>query len=262
MIDWILMPLDVMRFEIRRSLTPGRITMWLLLVLFPVVLMARLHSLIPDTAMTADEALLPLGATLYLLVPEVTCLLGLLLWATPAISTEIEGQTWVYLALRQAGRRTVLLGKYLTAVVWTLSAAWTAIAISMVLIGATTQWRLWWVMGSLALLSCVAHAALYVLIGVIFYRRTMATAVLYTLIVEYGVSFVPALINKFTINYRLRGLLAQWMDWDEMRSRAENVFGAEPPQTHLFVLAGMTIAFLGVSLYRVERTEYPTQQEG
>ncbi len=260
MIDWLTMPFDVMRFELRRSLTPARIAMWLILVAFPVALIARLHALMPESGMPPEMQIMPLGATLYLLVPEVTCLLGLLLWATPAISTEIEGQTWVYLALRQSGRRVVLLGKYLTAVVWTLSAAWVAIALSLLIIG--VEWRMWWVMGALAMLSCVAHGALYVLIGVIFFRRTMATAVLYTLTVEYGVSFVPALINKFTINYRLRGLLAQWMNWEEMRSSAENVFGTEPAGTHLLALAAITITMLGISLYRVNRAEYPTQQEG
>jgi xanthine/uracil permease len=132
----------------------------------------------------------------------------------------------------------------------------------MIVIGNEAGFRMWWVMATLALLSCIAHAALYILIGVIFYRRTMAAAVLYTVIVEYGVSFVPALINKFTINYRLRGLLANWMGWDDVRSEAENVFGSEPSWTHLLVLAAITLTLLGVAMYRVERTEYPTQQEG
>ncbi len=260
--NWLAMPLDVMRFELRRSLTGGRIAMWLVLVAFPVALIWQLHSLVPPNELESETATLRLGATLYLLVPEVTCLLGLLLWATPAISTEIEGQTWIYLALRTSGRRMVLTGKYLTSVLWTLSAAWTAIALSMWIIGSESGWRMWWVMGTLSLLSCISHAALYVTIGVIFFRRTMATAVLYTLMVEYGASFIPALINKFTINYRLRGLLAQWMDWDEMRSQAENVFGTEPAETHLLVLAAITMTLMGVSYYWVDRTEYPIQQEG
>ncbi len=252
----LIMPLDVMWFELRRSLTFGRMAMWLVLVAFPVAIMATLTSIAPE------DAIQPLGITLYFLVPEVTCLLGLLLWATPAISTETEGQTWVFLVLRQSGRRMVLLGKYLTAVVWTFSAGLVSILLCMLLIGSEAGFRMWWVMVTLAMLSCIAHAALYILIGVIFYRRTMATAVLYTVIVEYGVSFVPALINKFTINYRLRALLANWMNWDEARSEAENIFGSEPTWTHLLVLAAITLTMLGVALYRVDRTEYPTQQVG
>jgi ABC-type transport system involved in multi-copper enzyme maturation permease subunit len=258
----LVMPLDVMWFELRRSLTFGRVAMWLMLIAFPVAIIAVLTSLVKRESVAPDIVIQTLGFTVYFLVPEVTCLLGLLLWATPAISTETEGQTWIFLVLRQSGRRMVLLGKYLTAVVWTFSAALVAIVCCMIVIGNEAGFRMWWVMATLALLSCIAHAALYILIGVIFYRRTMAAAVLYTVIVEYGVSFVPALINKFTINYRLRGLLANWMGWDDVRSEAENVFGSEPSWTHLLVLAAITLTLLGVAMYRVERTEYPTQQEG
>ncbi|EMI23017.1 membrane protein [Rhodopirellula maiorica SM1] len=249
------LPLDVMRFELGRSLTIGRIAMWFLLVAFPVALIATLRSVAPI------DPIEPWGITLYFLVPEVVCLLGLLLWATPAISTELEGQTWIYLAMRRSGRSMVLLGKYLTAVAWTLSAAITAITLCVLIIGPAAGFQMWWVMCVLAVLSCFAHAALYVLIGVLFYKRTMVSAVFYTLAIEYGVSFVPALINKFTINYRLRGLLAQWMGWEEARSRAENVFGAEPAETHLLVLFALTITLLGVASFKVTRTEYPTQQE-
>ena len=261
----LTMPLDVMRFELRRSFTVGRMAMWGMLVAFPVAIVAAMRGIVSAAIASgrepADFTEL-FGFTLYFLVPEVTCLLGLLLWATPAVSTEIEGQTWVYLALRKSGRRTVLIGKYLTAILWTLSAALSAIAICVYLIDADVMLRMWAVMSVLAVLSCFAHASLFVLIGVIFYNRTMVTAVAYTMVVEYGLSFVPALVNKFTINYRLRGLLANWMEWETVRSNAENIFGSESVSTHVLVLFAITIALLGMALYRVEHAEYPTQQEG
>ena len=91
----------------------------------------------------AERLAQPFGMAMYYLIPEVTCLLGLLLWATPAISTEIEGQTWVYLTLRGSGRSAVVIGKYLTAVFWTLSAALSATTISSVLVGPIIGWRIW-----------------------------------------------------------------------------------------------------------------------
>jgi len=261
----LTMPLDVMRFELRRSLTGGRMAMWLLLVAFPVAMVAAMSGIAKSRLEKGDDPTVvieSMGYGLYFLVPEVTCLLGLLLWATPAISTEIEGQTWVYLVLRRSGRRMVLFGKYLTAVVWTLSAALVSIAICVLLIGGDMMLKTWWIMSGLAVLSCLAHAAIFVLIGVIFYRRTMVTAVFYTMVVEYGLSFVPAMVNKFTINYRLRGLLANGMGWENVRSNAENIFGSESVTTHLLALAAITIVLLGAALYRVEHAEYPTQQEG
>ncbi|MFK8115490.1 MAG: hypothetical protein AB8B91_25060 [Rubripirellula sp.] len=248
--------LDVIRFEIRRSLTAGRIAIWLALVAFPVALITILRINVPI------DRIEQFGFTLYFLIPEVVCLLGLLLWATPAVATEIEGQTWIYLAMRRSGRSLVLLGKYFTAVAWTLSAALVGITLSVIVIWPPELMRMWAVMSALAMLSCFAHAAIYLLIGVIFHRRTMVTAVIYTLVIEYGLSFVPAIANKLTVNYRLRGLLADWMNWDEVRSQAELVFGSESASTHLMALGIYTIVLLAVAITKLSMSEYPTQQDG
>lgn len=247
---------DVMRFELSRSMTVARLAVWVVLVAFPVLLFTAI------SVGTEVEQVEWWGLRLYFLVPEVICLLGLLLWATPVISTEIEGQTWIYLAMRSSGRSSVLLGKYLTAVVWTASAAIVAITACMMIVDAIGGFRLWIVLSVLSVLSCVAHAAIFVLIGVFFPRRTMVTAVAYTLCVEYALSFVPALANKLTVNYRLRGLLADWMQWDEALSGAEAVFGQEPAWWHLSVLTTLTVALLTIAVLRLQRAEYPTQQEG
>ncbi|MEM1226433.1 MAG: hypothetical protein AAGJ40_12095 [Planctomycetota bacterium] len=263
MSKWML-PIDVMGFELRRSMTLGRLAIWGLLVAFPIAIMATTLTIAKAALRenySPSEIVEPFGIMLYFLVPEVTCLLGLLLWATPAISTEIEGQTWIYIVMRSFGRPVVLIGKYLIAVAWTLSAALVAVGACCALLDVDDSFRLWWVLSSLAILSCITHAALFVLIGVVFYRRTMVAAALYTLVIEGVVSFIPALVNQFTINYRLRGLLANGMGWEEVRSEAEMVFGSEPTSTHLVILALITIGFLIAAILRVERTEYPTQQE-
>jgi len=264
--SWIV--LDVVGFELRRSMTLGRSIMWLALVFFPIALFATLRQIVPPDqirqihGVSIQAQAEQWGIMFYFLVPEVICLLGLLLWAAPAISTEIEGQTWIYLALRRSGRSWVPLGKYLTSVVWTFSAALVSSTGCVIVMGPMGSFKLWGVMVTLSFLSCIAHAALYLLIGVIFYRRTMVTAVGYTLLIEYGLSFVPALANRLTINYRLRGLLSEWMDWKLARSYAEEVMGREPPAIHLLALAVMTVALLAAALYRTGHTEFPTQQEG
>lgn len=251
-----LLIVDVIRFELTRSLTAGRIAIWLGLIAFPVALISILRINVPI------DPIEPYGFTLYFLIPEVVCLLGLLLWATPAVATEIEGQTWIYLAMRQSGRSIVLLGKYLTAIAWTWSAACVAITLCAFVIGPPEAFRMWYVMFALAFLSCLAHAAIYLLIGVIFHRRTMVTAVIYTLVIEYGLSFVPAVANKLTVNYRLRGLLADWMNWEEVRSRAETLFGNQPASTHLISLSIYTVLLLVIASVWLSMAEYPTQQDG
>ena len=247
---------DVMRFELRRSLTPSRAAIWFVLVAFPIALITVLR------VTTEIRNVERWGLMLYFLVPEVVCLLGLLLWATPVISTEIEGQTWIYLALRRSGRSLVLLGKYLTAVLWSASAAVVSISICVIVMGPAGGWKVWWIMSALSILSCFAHASLYVLIGTIFFRRTMVAAVFYTMAVEYGLAFVPAVANKLTINYRLRGLLADWTQWPGARSVAEDVFGSESTFTHLLALAIISGLLLAIAVLRMSRAELPTQQEG
>ena len=79
--------------------------------------------------------------------------------------------------------------------------------------------------------------------------------------IEYGLSLVPAIASKLTVNYRLRGLLAQWMEWDDVRSRAESLFGSETPMSHLLALGILTAIMLGVALFWLSRAEYPTQLE-
>ena len=53
------------------------------------------------------------GLILFGLIPEVITLFGLLLWVTPVVQAELEGRTWIYLAVRPRGRVSMLLGKYL-----------------------------------------------------------------------------------------------------------------------------------------------------
>lgn len=261
----LLLPLDVVRFELRRSMTAGRLAIWWVLVAFPIVIMTAVrftaHAKFGERY---DPVRLtePYGMAVYFLVPELTCLLGLLLWATPAVSTEIEGQTWVYVTLRSLGRPMVLIGKFLTAVLWTFSAALISLTLCAVILGPTDAFRFWYVMVFLAFLSCVSHAALFVAIGTVCYRRTMVAAVLYTVVVEYVLSFIPAVINKVTINYRLRALLYDWMQWDTAQNVSIDYFGYETASTHIVSLLIATLLLLGLAFYRVQHTEYPTQQEG
>ena len=60
---------------------------------------------------------------LFALVPMLVSMLGTFLWATPVVSAELERKSWVYLAVRPHGKVNVLIGKYLVAITWALSAA-------------------------------------------------------------------------------------------------------------------------------------------
>lgn len=197
------------------------------------------------------------------LIPGVTTLLGLLLWVTPLVQSELEGKTWVYLAVHPRGRASLLLGKYFTAIAWTAAAGWTSVTICILIAQPVYALRLW---GSLVLMigfACFGYGALYSLIGVFVQRRAMVIAVAYTLILEFLVSFVPAVINQFTVLFRLRNLFVRFMQWRPLfAGGASDVFISDQPAwLHILILCGYTAALLTVSLQVIQHKEYITEHE-
>ena len=232
--------LIVFGFERRRAMTAARIACWLVLALFPVVVVSIMRYY---GASNSPEPLL-WPTALFFLVPEVVCLMGLLLWATPAIHGELEGQTWLYLAMRPDGKQSVLLGKYLTACAWTASAGMAGILISIVVAQPPDAVRLALVLCGLVLLSSMTYGAVFILLGVVFLKRGMVMAVIYTLTFELAISFVPAVVNQLTVQYRLRSLLAQWLDWDQLRHDTPFLFSSTPAWQQVLILVAISIVLL------------------
>ncbi|MCU0961150.1 MAG: ABC transporter permease subunit [Pirellulaceae bacterium] len=318
--------LAVFRFELRRTLTPSRIAVWLMLVLFPVFIVSVLkyyeddwsQRLRPRSARRAariqisestrrgavderragrdrvtlvgaaavkveqpkrrvdagargageeDRLDLPPGlvgqlwaAVFFGLIPEVITLFGLLLWVPTLVHAELEGRTWIYLAVRPRGRVSVLLGKYLTAITWTMLAGWTSATVCAAIARPDHVLRLWATMMALVTLASLCYGALYALFGVALHRRAMVIAVGYTLVFEFLVSFIPAVINKLTVQYRLRNLLFTWMDWWELVPKeAGDIFlGTEPAWLHLLVLGAGVVGVLWLATQVVQLREYAT----
>ncbi len=188
----------------------------------------------------------------------------------PAIHSELEAKTWVYLAMRPAGKQAILLGKYLVAVAWAFSASATAailIAGMAALVSVrgdevANHWVFAFAMIALSLLSSLCYGALYLLIGVVVIKRAMVTALSYSLVVEYAISYIPATINQFTISYRLRGLLLHWLPLDiGDRERLQQLFGTESVSIQLLWIAGLTVGFLAVASLLLGYREIPLETE-
>jgi ABC-type transport system involved in multi-copper enzyme maturation permease subunit len=203
------------------------------------------------------------GLVLLGLIPSVTTLLGLLLWATPLVQAELEGRTWIYVAVRPRGRVSVLFGKYLTAVAWTALAGWISCSICILIAEPYYALRLWATLMLIIGLACIGYGALYALIGVAIQRRAMVIAVAYTLIFEFLISFVPAVINQFTIQFRLRNLLVLLMGWRDLFP--EDVGGAflgdQPAWLHFVLLGTLILVLLVVASQLIQRLEYVTADE-
>lgn len=191
-------------------------------------------------------------------------MLGTFLWTTPAISAELERRSWIYLAIRPNGGTAVLLGKYLAAVSWVIPPALLGLTIAVPLASSGDGWRLWWTMVRLVCLACPAYGAIYLLLGTLMPRRAMVLAVAYTLIFEFIISFVPAVINRITVQYRLRSLLQIWCDLPVLggRQAAELSLTSDTPAwQHVLILALFPPVLLALSVAVLRLSEFSSSAE-
>ena len=242
--------LHVMRFELQRSFAIARVATWVLLWAFPTVLIA--------TAVLTTRVNPPIvvaSLLSFILVPQVSCMLGLLLWATPSIQSELEGKTWIYISLRPHGKLAVLIGKYCLAVLWSGSACLISSWVIAWLLGHDQWFQLAVALSGLSMLACMSYGALYSLIGVLVTKRAMIAALAYSLLVEVAISWVPATINQLTVSYRLRSLLSQWMELDRLRSRTELFNGTESTMTNVSILVCYSLGLLSIASFALLRRE-------
>lgn len=249
----------VFLFEWRRSLTWPRMAWWGVLAIFPVFIVG----LIRFTAYRSPPAT-NWTWLFFALIPMLVSMLGTLLWTTPAISAELERRSWVYLAVRPNGGTAVVLGKYLAAVTWVIPPALLGLTIAVPLASTGDGWRIWWTMVRLLSLSCPAFGAIYLLLGIVLPRRAMVLAVAYTLIFELVIAWVPAVINKLTIQYRLRAILVQWCDLSDLGVRESGVLaliGDDPAWHHVVILMLIPPALLLVAVTILRWSEFSASAE-
>jgi hypothetical protein len=252
----------VVRFEGRRSVRLPRLVWWALLVLFPPALMGLVRV---NEGLPPPDEIEAVPIVVYVLCPGVVSMLGVLLWAAPAVSSELEGRSWVYPAVRPRGALAVYLGKYLVAVAWTVPAGLISAAAALRIMAPHNWLELLGVQSSLVTLSCLAYGAAYSLIGVLVPKRAMVTCVFYTVTLEVILVWVPAAVNLLTIQFRLRCLLVRWMGWDATIVKGNPVFeayfGDESASWHLAVLLAMTAGMLTAASLVLRWREFTAEAE-
>lgn len=263
----------VVRFECRRALTVSRLLWWVGLTCFPVFILAMVQLAIAAARrhMGSGPPIEVITLLFFGLIPMLVSMLGTLLWTAPSISAELERKSWVYLAVRPNGGSAVLLGKFVAALFWVIPSAIVGLTLAIPIahfgngwsLGET--WQIWWTMARLACLSCPAYAAVYLVIGVLHPKRAMVIAFAYTIVFELLVSFVPAVINKLTVQYRIQALLGNWADLN--RAIAGNQFGGlalldtSSSGWHIAVLVGYTLTLLLVAVLLLRWREFAVANE-
>ena len=248
-------------FDFRRSLTISRIAVFVVLSLFPPAIMA-VNLIGPGV----DAAPVIIGVTVMMVG-----ILAELLWATPIVYAELEGKTWLFLAVRPRGIAAVLLGKYLVAALWTTAVCSIAMTLC-VLLAATASipnlLRMWLVFLFLIILAAFAYAAIFALIGVIFHRRAMVFAMAYVILLEIFVAQIPAIINQITVRHHLTALAVKWLEFRYLGGEEvpefflEQVLGVkEPDSRNILMVVAIAAVTLAASIWIISHREYLTAEE-
>jgi hypothetical protein len=109
--------------------------------------------------------------------------------------------------------------------------------------------------------SSVVYSSLFSAIGCIAPKRAMLVAFSYTLIGEVLVSFIPAVVNKLTVQYHLRCLLTDWIEFGIPPGGRQYLFSEWNPIWHVAALIGMAILWQVVALGVVHYRQYVMSDE-
>ena len=101
----------------------------------------------------------------------------------------------------------------------------------------------------------IAYNAVFVLLGFIAPKRAMVLALMYGVVFEFILSFVPALVNEFTITYYLRSLVVGITDL-EVPGEIARIVGGASFATSLLALGGIVVLALVLSSLLAGRREY------
>lgn len=250
----------VFEFELRRTMTGTR--------MFWMVALALLPPLLAFVARTTARSAPPVDVAsviTFVLCPCAATIMSVFLNATPAVASELEGRSWVYLSVRPYGPTAVLIGKYMVAICWAIPVGLISASLCCVALLGTGGIKLIPGQCGLVTLSCVSYAGLYLLLGVIIPKRAMVFGLAYTVVVEIALASIPAVINTFTIQYRLRCLLVDWAHIKRPERNFDQAFQVYfvdvPAKEHVMMILLMTFFFLVASAILLRYREFTSAME-
>ena len=250
----------VFRFEVAQFRKVSRVLWWLGLTIFPLAILTVIRMNSPGIGTMSDEELFMTVALIFTLSGGVVCLLALLLSASQVVHTEIERRTWAYVASRPRGRGSFIVGQYLAAVLWSATAAWVAMTGGLVLLNVTPFFEIWLRLTGILLASTCAYGALYTVIGVLFLKRGLTIAVVYTLIVEVVLALVPAVVAQGTIQFRVRSLVIDALQLEDL-PQLDLMISTTPAWADVAILAGIAVVLMTASVVILNGRELVTADE-
>jgi ABC-type transport system involved in multi-copper enzyme maturation permease subunit len=247
----------VAAFQLQRLLSRQRLLLAGLGAIFPAAVMLAVRRTAAD-GLDRDLAV----TMIYALVPEAVCMLGLLVTMCPAVADELERGTWIHVAVRPGGRRALLVGTYLAAVIWTSTVAIFAAALAVLVSRVERPLPLVGMLAALVVLSSLGRAALFALPAVILPKRALVASVAVALVVEYLAGFIPAVVNQATVSLRLRSLLVAWMGWQQrLPVEMQLLIDPQPAWVQIAAIGVLAAVLLVAAVKILDYRQFPPSVE-
>ncbi|MEX0712145.1 MAG: ABC transporter permease subunit [Pirellulales bacterium] len=199
---------------------------------------------------------------LFMMYPQVMCELLALLYGSTLLGAELEAQTLGYLFTRPLARWRIVVAKYAATVATLIVPVSASLYFSWVAIGspgdgARLLGGVWLgVVGSL-----VVYSSIFLLLGALIPARAMVLGLIYAM-VEFALSFVPAVLNTFTVTYHLRTVVAHASGM-EVQAELRGVLSGDSVPLAVLALALMACLGLAGACWTVSVREYlGTKAEG
>lgn len=259
-------------FELRRSMSAQRISVSAGLALFPPVMLSLLIAGAKFSDRDGGAMMIESSQFLAVFLIALVLLLGLLLWATPNVYSELEGKSWLFIASRPTGRSSIFLGKFMASVLVSLAICFMAISLCVLVIHhykATTEpVRLWLAMNFVYLLATLIYASVFSLIGVLFVKRAMVVGAGFLIGFDVFLASLPgALINRFTARHHLQEIGIATMGWffpSPAGSEKEYrfIYGQEwSTWIHVTLILAATLILLVIGTKVISSREYVTSDQ-
>ena len=251
--------LTLARLQLQQLLTGKKV--WLLLI-FMLLPLALTVTLVWGNAFR-NEQLEAVSIYLFILHLVAFSILLCLVYGTSVIGADVDDRTIVYLFTRSKARWEVFVGKYLAIVTLLSCCGVIDFLISWLLLGCPGGFMLAFAFVIAIVAAMFAYTAIFAALGVLFTKRAMVVGLLYAFIFEWGVSFVPAVVNKLTVTHQLRSIIARLVefDLDQLHRTALRMVGDASLVEAAIALTLITGIALFHAAFVVTRREYSGAQQ-
>ncbi len=199
---------------------------------------------------------LELGMTYFLFFLYSQCVVPLLalLYGTGILNSELEGKTLTYLTTRPIAKWKIVASKYAAISACLLGAVLLSLLVSWILLKASGGARLFLGLAASSIGATLVYTAVFAALGSFFQKRPMIIGIVIG-VVEFAISFIPALARRMTVTHFLRSLALRIIrppHLEEIQPLAEL---AELGPS-IAVVAGVIVLALGVAAWVASTREY------